>query len=133
LAEWCSKYKELNFKGKGKYSGTFPEGNVDCFFDVSYKPAIDEIVQDPDATSLEIPKVKILEEAETRGQAEVLVFSVANSIYRNFSEKGHYYSFEDVLTKSHISGNVEFVRLGDFGKSDVLIFGSQDLKILNNQ
>ena len=40
-------------------------------------------------------------------------------------------SFVDILSKNEISGHVEFVRLGGFGKSNVLVFGSQDLKMLN--
>ncbi len=46
LNEWCQKYSQKKYNGRGKYVGDFPEKQVDGFFDVTYLPQIRELVED---------------------------------------------------------------------------------------
>lgn len=109
LDDWCKKYSERKYNGRGKYSGNFPEKEVKSFFELSYLPPIEEYIQDPAAYPLEGYKINIRVQSESEGRLKLDKAEEVISISFHFTAKSHTFVFTDTRQKETVSGEVDNV------------------------
>jgi hypothetical protein len=130
LDDWCQRYSTRKFNGKGKYTGNFPEGEVDGFFDVTFLPPIFQFVEDPEAYPLEGYKIQVKVEAEVDGKLKVPTAKESNSIqFNSTGEQRHAFSFADTKTSSKLSGRVSRVYHLTKDDPNILSFTSNDMEV----
>jgi hypothetical protein len=130
LDDWCKKYSRRKLNGKGKYTGDFPEKEVNGFFEVVYLPPIVEYIDDPAAYPLEGYKIKIKVDPETDGRLKVSTAKELNSIQFSFGEKrGHAFSFMDTKTNRDVNGRVDNVFHVNEDGPIVIRFTSTDMEV----
>ena len=129
LDDWCQKYSQRKYNGKGKYLGNFPEKEIEGFFEVTHLPQIIELVEDPAAYPLEGYKIKIIVESETDGRIKVATQKELESIQFSFTyNKSHSFHFRDTQSSMSIGGQVRNVsHVGEDGPN-VLRFISSNLE-----
>jgi hypothetical protein len=128
LDEWCQKYGRRKYNGKGTYRGNFPGRKVDSFFDVTYLPPIQEVVEDPEAYPLEGYKIKIKVPGETNGKVKVPSSEYVKSVTLNFKGKNtHSFGFVDTQTNKAVGGLIENVFPDEKEGPNIIGFESRDL------
>lgn len=106
----CDKYGARKFNGKGKYITDRPGIEFEGFFDLTYFPAITEVVQDPESYPLEGYKVILKAPAETTGLIKVSSAEEVNDITLTFKgQDSHSFRFTDTRSGEDVEGYPERV------------------------
>lgn len=129
LDDWCKKYSERKYNGKGKYAGNFPEREVNSFFELSYLPPIEEYVADPAAYPLEGYRINIRVQSASEGRLKLDKAEELLSITFNFRARSHTFVFIDTRQKEKISGEVENVSHIQEDGPNVLRFTSNQIRV----
>jgi hypothetical protein len=130
LDEWCKMYARRHYTGKGLYSGNFPEGKVEAFFDIFYLPPITRFVDDPEAYPLKGCRGVIKVKPQAEGKIKVANSKEVNSIVFNFDKlNGHRFEFTETTLKWVIKGIVENVFPATDEGSNVLGFTSTNIEV----
>lgn len=130
LEKWCEKYATKRFSGKGQLLGDPGLGALEGFFNVTYRPPIHELVEDPEAYPVERFKIDIEVPEITNGLVKVATQSDAEAIYKGFANRiAQSFEFPDDKTRQKISGNMEAIARATNEGPNVLSFSTGALNV----
>jgi hypothetical protein len=130
LEKWCRKYATKRFSGKGQLLGSPSTGEIEGFFNVTYRPPISELVEDPEAYPVERFKVDIEVPEITDGLVKVPTPNSAEAIYKSFENRiAQSFKFADDKTKQSISGKMDAIARAINEGPNVLSFSTGMLTI----
>lgn len=130
LEKWCERHATKRFSGEGQLLGNPSTGEIEGFFNVTYRPPIYELVEDPAAYPVERFKVEIELPEVTNGLIKVPTLNNAEAVYKRFESRVvQSFRFADDKTKKRISGNMDVMARAVNEGPNVLSFSTSTLNV----